>query len=51
MLLTEGASTVVGATLAIAAAVGSNLGVNVQKKSHVRNERLPIHKQRAYYVR
>lgn len=39
-------NVVVGAALAVLAAIGSNLGVNVQKKSHMNNE---ANKDAKYY--
>ncbi|EQC33386.1 hypothetical protein SDRG_08903 [Saprolegnia diclina VS20] len=44
-------SDFLGATIAIAAAIGSNLGVNVQKRSHMQEDERPKHLQRPYTKR
>ncbi|OQR83833.1 hypothetical protein ACHHYP_14242 [Achlya hypogyna] len=44
-------SDFLGATIAIAAAIGSNLGVNVQKRSHDQEDARPKHLQRPYTKR
>ncbi|KAG9399215.1 NIPA-like protein 3 [Aphanomyces cochlioides] len=41
----------IGLAIVIGSAILSNLGVNVQKLSHVKEERRPIFQQRPYYVR
>jgi multidrug transporter EmrE-like cation transporter len=41
-------SDFLGATIAISAAIGSNLGVNIQKRSHDQEELRPKHLQRPY---
>jgi len=41
----------VGATIAIVAAVFSNMGTNICKASHLRNQELPLDSQVAYYYR
>ncbi|CAK4066492.1 unnamed protein product [Aphanomyces euteiches] len=44
-------SDFLGATIAISAAIGSNLGVNVQKRSHDKEDAKPKHLRRPYTVR
>ncbi|OQS05020.1 hypothetical protein THRCLA_02791 [Thraustotheca clavata] len=44
-------SDFLGATIAIAAAIGSNLGVNVQKRSHDQEDQRPKHLRRPYTKR
>ncbi|KAF0720671.1 Aste57867_96 [Aphanomyces stellatus] len=44
-------SDFLGATIAISAAIGSNLGVNVQKRSHNKEDKRPKHLQRPYTKR
>ncbi|KAG9400520.1 NIPA-like protein 3 [Aphanomyces cochlioides] len=44
-------SDFLGATIAISAAIGSNLGVNVQKRSHDKEDTKPKHLRRPYTVR
>lgn len=41
----------IGLSIVIASAILSNLGVNVQKLSHVREEELPAFQRRVYYTR